>query len=38
MQQEFDLEGVVVQILATALAMGFYGAMLIALFRVAAGA
>jgi hypothetical protein len=37
MSRDFDLEGVIVQILATAVALGFYGAMIVALVRIADG-
>ena len=38
MSRDFDFEGAVVQVLATAVATGFYGAMIIALYKIAAGA
>lgn len=38
MSRDFDFEGAVVHILATAMATGFYGAMLFALYKIAAGA
>ncbi len=38
MSRDFDLEGAVVQILAMAMATGFYGAMLFGLYKIASGA
>lgn len=38
MSRDFDLESAVVHILATAVATGFYGAMIVALYKIAAGA
>lgn len=38
MSRDYDLEGAIVNILATALAMSFYGAMLAALCKIASGA
>ncbi len=38
MSRDDDVEGAIVNILATALAMGFYGGMIVALCKIAAGA
>jgi hypothetical protein len=38
MSTEFDLEGAIVQFLATAMATGFYGALAFAVFNIATGA
>jgi len=37
MSRDFDLEGAVVHVVATALATGFYGAMIVALYKIASG-
>lgn len=38
MSRDFDLESVVAQIVSTALATSFYGAMIFGLFKIASGA
>ncbi len=38
MSRDFDLEGAVVQLLATAMATSFYGAMIFVLYKIATGA
>jgi hypothetical protein len=38
MSRDYDLEGAVVNILATMLATSFYGALMFGLFKIAAGA
>lgn len=38
MTRDFDLQGVFVHVLATAMATGFYGAMFVALCKLATGA
>lgn len=38
MSSDYDLEGAIVQFLATAMAAGFYGALAVAAYAIATGA